>query len=109
MIECNGWWEQRGYGRQQMSELVLDFRGPTILGQGRDIIAPFTLMGKVREDGGVEILKQYSNRHCVLYVGNYDGEGTMNGRWDISGFQGEWSIRLLKSESSADDDDIQDI
>ncbi len=108
MIECAGWWQQSGYGKQEMSELKLDFRGPTIFGQGRDIIAPFTLAGKVRSDGSVELMKQYHGRHSVLYVGHYDGEGTLRGRWDISGYQGEWSIKLLRS-SSADSDSILDI
>jgi len=91
-----------------MSDLVLDIQGPSIAGQGRDSIAAFTLSGSLRPDGSVELLKQYRHRHSVLYVGNYDGEGTFNGRWDIGGHQGEWAIRLLKS-SSANDHDIQEI
>ncbi len=109
MIECSGWWQQNGYGRQSMNDLRLDFRGPTIYGEGKDIIASFTLSGKVRPDGSVELLKQYRNRHSVLYVGTYDGEGTLCGKWDISGYQGNWSIRLAKAGSSAEDDDIQEI
>jgi hypothetical protein len=108
MIDCIGWWEQRGLGRQSMSNLVLDFQGASITGQGRDVIAPFELSGKLRPDGSVEILKQYRYRHSVLYVGNYDGEGTLSGSWDIGGHQGAWSIRLLKSQV-ANDDNIQDI
>ena len=49
MIECSGWWQQNGYGRQWMNDLRLDFRGPTIYGEGKDIIASFTLSGKVRQ------------------------------------------------------------
>lgn len=109
MIECSGWWQQRGYGRQEMSALKLDFQGPTIWGEGSDIIAKFTLSGKVRPDGSVEILKQYKNRHSVLYVGTYDGEGTLCGRWDISGYQGEWSIRLSRHSTAPHEDDIRDI
>jgi|694.fasta_scaffold01452_25 hypothetical protein len=108
MIECQGWWQQRGLGRQEMSDLLLDFRGPILSGQGRDVVAAFTLTGKIRPDGSVEILKQYQRRHSVLYVGTYDGEGSMCGRWDIGGYQGQWSIRLLKSSTSSLDE-IQDI
>lgn len=109
MIECSGWWQQRGFGRQPMNELVLNFRGPSIIGHGRDVIAPFSMAGKVRPDGSVEILKQYRDRHSVLYVGTYDGEGLLNGRWDIGGYQGEWSIKLLKPTQASSDDDIQEI
>ncbi|MBX3423274.1 MAG: hypothetical protein KF752_17080 [Pirellulaceae bacterium] len=111
MIQCSGWWQQHGYGRQPMHELQLDFRGPSIIGQGRDLIAAFTLAGKLRPDGGVELIKQYQHRHSVLYVGTYDGEGTLSGRWDISGHQGQWTIRLLKSTTrpSDSDDDIHEL
>jgi hypothetical protein len=109
MIPCTGWWQQSGYGRQEMHDLSLDFQGPTIVGQGKDIVAPFQLLGKVQSDGSVELLKRYEGRHQVLYVGTYDGEGTLRGRWDISGYRGEWSIRLLSPNHSSSDDDIQEI
>jgi len=117
-IQCTGWWQQSGYGRQPMRQLCLNFSGNdvsgndvsgnTITGQGIDVIAPFTLAGRVREDGAVEILKQYFRRHSVLYVGQYDGEGLFYGHWDIQGQRGEWSIKLLRSNST-EADDIQEI
>jgi hypothetical protein len=110
MIDCTGWWQQRGFGRQAMNNLKIDFRGPTIFGQGSDIIAPFTITGKLRPDGSVEIIKKYDQRHTVLYVGTYDGEGSLTGRWDIGGYQGEWSIRLQRAAGSQQSDQsIQDI
>ncbi len=109
MIHCTGWWQQNGYGRQSMDELKLDFVGPTIVGEGHDIIAQFTMTGKIRADGSVEILKQYRNRHSVLYVGHYDGEGTMCGKWDISGYQGHWSINFSKQNIVVTDDQIQEL
>jgi hypothetical protein len=107
-IQCAGWWQQTGYGRQPMRQLCLEFKGKEISGQGIDVIAPFTLNGRVREDGAVEILKKYDRRHSVLYVGQYDGEGLFYGHWDIQGHRGEWSIKLLRP-SAVDADDIQDI
>lgn len=109
MIECTGWWQQKGFGRQPMNDLKLDFRGPTIWGQGTDIIAAFTIAGKLLSDGTVEIIKKYDQRHSVLYVGTYDGEGTLCGRWDIGGYQGEWSIHLRPSGLRSSDDDIREI
>ncbi len=107
-IQCAGWWQQSGYGQQPMRQLCLNFTGNTITGQGIDVIAPFTLAGQVREDGAVEILKHYIRRHSVLYVGQYDGEGLFYGHWDIQGQRGEWSIKLLRSNST-EADDIQEI
>jgi hypothetical protein len=108
MIECSGWWQQKGFGRQPMNDLQLEFRGPTIYGRGTDIISPFTISGKLRPDGSVELIKKYDQRHTVLYVGTYDGEGSLNGKWDIGGYQGEWSIKFQRS-NSAEEDDIQEI
>lgn len=105
---CIGWWQQAGYGRQPMKELLLSIEGGRIIGRGVDIVAPFQMTGKVREDGAVEIVKQYEKRHTVLYVGQYDGEGTLYGDWDISGYQGEWSIKLLRP-ASTNSDAIEDI
>lgn len=109
MIECSGWWQQAGFGKQPMRGLTLEFCGPTIIGKGADIIASFTISGKLRPDGSVEILKKYDRRHSVLYVGTYDGEGSMNGKWDIAGVQGKWSIRLNRSSVDQADLSIQDI
>lgn len=109
MIECAGWWEQFGMGRQPMTDLVMEFHGRAITGAGCDVIEKFTLSGNIRQDGSVELMKQYNHRHSVLYVGVYDGEGTFNGRWDIGGYQGEWSIRLLKPRHSSTEEDIQEI
>ena len=109
MLRCEGWWEQSGYGRQPMTDLIMRFQGAEITGQGRDRIAAFSLTGRMRPDGGVELIKQYRQRHRVLYVGSYDGEGTLAGRWDIDGYQGEWAIRLLGRVEPDADREIVDI
>jgi hypothetical protein len=91
-----------------MNDLRVEFLGQILRGEGRDVIAPFTLSGKLRSDGVVELIKQYKDRHHVLYVGTYDGEGTFHGRWDIGGYQGEWTIRLIGSPDQHDSE-IQDV
>ena len=77
-----------------MEQLVLQIVQGRIEGSGRDIIAPFAFRGELRDDGSVRMIKQYHRRHAVLYVGNYDGEGTLYGTWDIGGYQGSWLIRF---------------
>jgi hypothetical protein len=86
-----------------MNELLLSIEDGRIAGRGVDIVAPFQMTGNVREDGTVEIIKKYEQRHTVLYVGQYDGEGTLYGDWDISGYQGKWSIKLLRPASGISD------
>ena len=86
-----------------MHELRLDFDDSHVVGSGVDIIAPFELKGRLRTDGTVEMVKHYLDRHTVLYVGEYDGEGTFHGTWDIDGHQGQWSIKVLGLEAAADE------
>ena len=86
-----------------MHQLQIAFQGSHIEGSGVDLIAPFTLTGNLRSDGAVEIVKQYSGRHTVLYVGQYDGEGTLYGDWDIDGYRGLWSIKLLQLDPTDSD------
>ena len=103
-VTCSGWWQQSGFGRQSMKNLQLSIEGDQLLGKGEDIIAPFSLQGRFRTDGHVEIIKQYENRHHVIYVGRYDGEGTLSGEWDISGYRGLWSIRFNSSPMDGPND-----
>src|SRR3954471_22266987 len=78
-----GFWEQRGWGRQPMHGLVLRFAEGRIEGEGRDCIGSFTFVGEYDSRGGVRLTKQYLGRHAVQYEGNYDGEGSIHGRWSI--------------------------
>jgi hypothetical protein len=110
MTACNcvGWWQQKGFGRQPMEQLRISLDGSRVSGSGTDLIAPFTLQGRIREDGSLEMIKQYQQRHSVLYVGVYDGEGHFYGTWDIEGYQGQWAIRILAAGQS-ESTEIQEI
>lgn len=92
---CTGWWEQAGFGRQLMHPLQISFHNSRLTGHGQDAIASFTLQGNLRSDGAIEIVKQYTNLHSVLYVGKYDGEGMLYGDWDIDGYRGKWAIKIV--------------
>jgi hypothetical protein len=78
-----GFWEQAGWGRQPMHDLVLRFADGAITGEGRDCIGAFTFAGSYDDRGQVRMVKQYAGRHQVLYEGSYDGEGTLFGQWSI--------------------------
>ena len=92
---CIGWWEQNGLGRQPMEDLVIEFSSGLIRGSGRDLVGDFQMYGTMEANGRVKIVKQYTGRHQVVYLGNYDGEGTMFGTWLIEMLNGSWSIKLL--------------
>ena len=99
VAKCIGWWEQNGLGRQAMEALTIEFADGTIRGGGVDLVGPFTMSGAMELGGNVRIVKQYTGRHHVVYIGNYDGEGTFSGTWLIDRLAGSWSIKLLQPTS----------
>jgi hypothetical protein len=87
-----GYWEQDGYGRQPMENLVLQFSDG-------------------RPDGRVLLNKQYIGQHCVVYDGHYDGEGTIFGEWSIGEwYRGNFLLRMIRGgEDRASEDAIQQL
>jgi hypothetical protein len=79
-----GYWEQPGFGRQFMEDFRLRFQDGVVSGSGRDMVGPFVIRGEYTS-GDVAFVKQYLGRHQVVYSGQYDGEGTIYGRWTIVG------------------------
>jgi hypothetical protein len=104
MMPCDGWWEQRGFGRQPMHQLQLSFAGGMIRGAGVDIVGPFLFDGTLSHGGDVAMVKKYVGKHRVNYVGKYDGEGLMWGMWNIGPFKGPWAIRLQPGGEMAADE-----
>ncbi len=98
-INCEGWWDQSGLGRQPMNELKIAFDSRELKGSGVDIIGPFTLGGIIKSDGSVTIHKRYIGQHDVAYLGQFDGEGTFAGQWCIGEDSGDWSIRIVSGQS----------
>ncbi len=93
-VNCVGWWEQLGYGRQAMEHLVLAFGQGWLSGTGYDVIGPFRLDGVCRADQ-VFITKQYIDRHAIEYMGTTDGEGVYRGDWRYQAVTGgRWLIRV---------------
>ncbi len=109
MAKWTGRWEQRGYGRQKMHNLVLDVAANGVVtGGGNDCIGPFTFEGQFRPDGTISLVKQYIGRHWVSYEGHNSGEGIF-GTWCIDGFwTGRFALRPL-AESAIACDEIQEL
>lgn len=102
MVQCEGWWQQRGLGRQYMTELEINIQDRQVFGTGVDCVAPFEIAGTIREDGVVELRKNYEFLHSVIYAGRYDGEGTFWGTWAIGNDRGDWTIRISRDQPAAD-------
>lgn len=96
-------WQQAGYGRQEMSDLRLDFRDGTITGQGIDCVGLFTFSGTYDDQGSIVMIKQYVGKHRVLYHGKYDGEGSIHGNWTVEGIAfGPFAMTPLRGEDAGD-------
>lgn len=94
-MKCTGWWEQAHYGRQPMSELLLDFENGRLAGTGTDIVGAFEIVGELVADS-VVIRKQYIGKHMIEYLGRSVGEGVYEGNWNHQGFEGgRWCIRFV--------------
>lgn len=80
-----GFWVQEQYGRQPMREFELHFSGGNITGSGKDVVGRFTFSGAFDvQTGRVMMVKQYVGKHAVRYSGEPDGEGCIQGKWEIS-------------------------
>ncbi len=97
-----GYWEQRVWGRQPMNELELHFADGVVRGSGWDVIGAFTFFGQYDEHGSIVMTKQYLGRHTVQYQGQYDGEGTIFGRWSIGeAWTGPFALTLPREALAA--------
>jgi hypothetical protein len=97
-----GYWQQRGLGKQSMHDLVLQFGDGAIEGSGVDCVGRFTFQGTCDDHGTVVMIKQYLGRHQVLYEGQFDGEGTIFGRWSILSLDsGEFVLTVAREHSAA--------
>jgi hypothetical protein len=85
-----------------MRDLVLRFAGGVVEGEGRDVIGAFTFSGAYDEQGRVSMIKQYIGKHSVLYVGSYDGEGTIFGHWAIGASTGPFALTPLRGPGVPD-------
>ncbi len=85
-----------------MLELRLGFHQGQITGHGYDIVGPFVFSGAISEGGQVGMVKQYIDRHAVLYIGAHDGEGSMWGEWRIGPIRGRWAIKMRVASMDRD-------
>ena len=102
-MECSGWWEQVGYGRQAMWDLQLTFTNGRIFGSGTDVVGPFEMNGELQEVK-IYLLKQYIGRHAIEYHGLSIGEGAYSGTWSYHGYSGgKWFIAVIRHTGTTED------
>ena len=102
-LKCSGWWEQQGYGRQSMSDLLLSFSDGKIVGTGFDIVGAFQFDGYLKQDR-IYLLKSYIESHQIEYHGVSIGEGAYSGEWSSDGYVGgKWLLGVERQVDAAAD------
>ena len=66
-VPCEGWWEQEGFGRQPMWQLLIGFDGHRLNGSGIDVVGQFTMQGKC-DQGRLVIIKQYITEQIMHFT-----------------------------------------
>jgi hypothetical protein len=75
-----------------MHEFQLHFKNGTIRGGGTDVVGQFHFSGAYDvKTGQVLLIKQYIGKHAVRYRGEPDGEGCIQGTWEITSIAGSVS------------------
>jgi len=101
-----GFWVQGWYGRQTMKAFNLEFspRGE-ITGSGRDVIGPFSFAGAYDlQTGEVIMMKEYTDKHHVLYKGRPDGDECIQGTWSIGDdYSGPFLMKPVLGRPSGDE------
>ncbi len=110
-LQCSGWWEQTGFGRQPMKDLQISFSNGRIFGQGTDIVGDFELDGSIDQEM-IYLCKQYIGQHRIDYHGTSIGEGAYTGKWSCYGIPGgNWFIGIIRSADTTEalTHDVQEI
>ncbi|MBN9120999.1 MAG: hypothetical protein J0I06_17920 [Planctomycetes bacterium] len=106
----DGFWVQKEYGRQPMVPFTLRFADGKVRGDGRDMVGRFTFSGVYSETtGAVRMVKHYLGKHVVLYVGQPDGEGSIQGTWSIGHYDTGSFLLRPAIQKPVGDEPIQEI
>ena len=100
-----GWWEQ--FGRRETQTIDAEFNEGRLVGTGTDRVGDFTLEGTYGEEG-IRFIKRYCSphaKHVVMYAGEYDGEGTYSGVYDLGVeiMNGTWLLKVERSATQVDE------
>jgi hypothetical protein len=68
-----------------MRQFTLTFADGKITGRGHDVVGRFTYAGEYDETTGRVVMNKTYPTHQVIYVGQPDGEGCIQGTWTIEG------------------------
>ncbi|MFO0825056.1 MAG: hypothetical protein U0792_18360 [Gemmataceae bacterium] len=98
------------WGRQAMTPFFLHFGHGSVTGEGKDVVGRFRFAGSYDEaTGALRLVKQYLGKHQVLYVGQPDGEGSIQGTWSIGeAHRGPFLLRPALAKPSGEEP-IQEI
>ena len=85
--QWKGYYEQGGSQHEMLCNLTFGLDG-SIIGQGIDDIAPYTISGRVEANDSFHFTKQYQDSYAVEYGGTVQWTGsqpTLKGQWHLQG------------------------
>jgi hypothetical protein len=85
-----GFYTYAGRTRKYLMDLILEFKGGKMTGEGADGIGLFVISGAYSE-GECTWVKQYVGRHAVDYKGYREGKGIW-GNWVVGAGKGGFHI-----------------
>jgi hypothetical protein len=100
--EWVGFYLYPGHARRFMMDLILEFRGGVMSGEGSDGIGPFVIDGTYSESSlECSWVKTYVGKHSVFYTGYREGKGIW-GNWNILQIRGGFQIWPIGSQPPFD-------
>ena len=96
--EWVGFYVYSGHPRRYLMDLILEFRGGIISGEGSDGIGSFAIDGDYSESSReCSWVKTYVRKHSVSYSGYREGKGIW-GTWNIMHERGGFQIWPIGSQ-----------
>jgi hypothetical protein len=90
--------------------LTLRLGDGQITGEGHDCIGPFTFEGHYDSLGKILMVKQYIGKHSLIYEGDYDGEGTIFGRWSYSpSWTGAFALKFEAADIHSEEAAVESV
>lgn len=87
-----GFYTYSRHSKKYMMDLVLEFKGGKMTGDGADGIGLFVISGHYSvQSGECSWVKQYIGRHAVDYKGYREGKGIW-GNWTVGSTRGGFHI-----------------
>ena len=93
-VEWSGHFEQFGAKTDMTFQNMTISGDGQIHGAGSDSIGSFQLKGNITNGNQVHFDKAYTGAHTIVYKGTLESDGSIKGKWDLTGMTGDFEIQM---------------